>query len=281
MSYVPYQNQPFNPVAPSTRAVAELNKYLKTLLQLDLTFGGGLTKANLTEIMVKLGSRQIVGPISALELDCINLFRRFPVDAGRLTIDFTEREMFSRNYNAQIAHELGGIDMPSIGGDQMYVEIQNTLGAGAPTLNMREILGDLQQSPQNRDPNQMVIKKILTTTLPGTGSTRVVWTPQLRGAQLLRVHFRTATNNNIQVVECKKNNVPIWDRITAGDNAYMLQKFERVPQANTYHLDFTLDNLLESWVDTSDALSLEFNIDLNVVEPIRAIYEVIDLPYNL
>lgn len=281
MSKFYYQNRPFNPVTFGTKAVTQIDKYLKTLLGVEITMGGGLDKSEMTDISLLLGSRVVVGPISGTELDEINTYNGMPVDASRLSIDLTERDMSSRNYNRQIAVEIGGIDMPSIGGDEIYVEIENNMGAGSPTLNSRLVLGDLQTAKENRDPNSQVIKKIKTTTLPSTGSVDVIWTPQLRGAQLLRAHFRTATPGNIKWVTVEKNNVPHHQKILAADNAYYQLKNKKVPQANYYHYDAVHDNLLESWVDTFDALSLKFTMELTVVEPVRVIYEVLDLPYNL
>ncbi len=281
MSKHHYQNRPFNPVTFGTKAVTQVDKYLKTLLGVEVTMGGGMTKANTSEISVLLGSRTIVGPITGTELDEINTYNGMPVDSSRLSIDLTERDMSSRNYNKQIAVELGGIDMPSIGGDEIYVEWTNSMGSGSPTLNSRLVLGDLQTAKENRDPNSQAIKKIKTTTLPSTGSVDVIWTPQLRGAQLLRAHFKTATPGNIKWLTVEKNNIPLHQKVVAADNAYYQLKNKKVPQANYYHYDPVFDNLMESWVDTFDALSLKFTMELTTVEPVRVVYEVIDLPYNL
>lgn len=281
----PQRLPPFNPVANSTRATLQVPRYDLTLGRVTLKFIGtnSLTKSTISEIIVKVGARTVFGPISAAELDAVNKYKGIFDQADSLTIDFTERDALSPD-----AKEVGGIDIPALGGQDIFIEVMNTASSGTPALYALGWFTALQFDPKNPDPRGQLIKKLLKIQIPTSGGTAVTWTPQLKGAILQRAFFRyggtdwgASTDGNIQTVEVKKNGFAIWDRIACKDARFYQQEMRKVPQSKTYVVDFVADNIHSAAMSTADARSLEVNFALGAADTLVALVEVLDTPGNL
>lgn len=276
----------FSGLAASSRATLEIPNYAKSLGRILLQFGGGLTKANISEITVKVGSRTVFGPVSATVLDKINKYRGQFDLASMITIDLTERDGLSI-----LAKEIGAIDLPSLRGQKVFVEVTNTLASGSPTLVAMVGYTTLQfikdDNPKN-DREQQLIHKLLRYQVPSSGGTRMVWMPDFRGAKIKRVHFEYAgtdwtasANGNLHTVECRRNGQAVWDRIQCLPNRFICQEQGKVPQSRMYTLDFVHDNSHGAALNTAGLKALEFNLDVTAVDSVTAYVECLDLPSNL
>lgn len=285
-----YQNlPPFNPVANGVRSTTQVQRWAMTLGRILLCFpqtaANGITKATISEIVVKVGARVVFGPISGADLDKANKHRGIYDDSAHLTIDFTERDGLSI-----VAKEIGGYDLPALGDEDVFVEVVNNY-AGANPLTLYALGGftTLQfdpSKPQDRD--GQLVHKTLIYQIPTSGGTAVTWMPDFKGAIVKRIHFAytgtdwTATaDGNLQRVEVKKNGNAIWTQVRCLDNRFLLQEQRKVPQSKFYTLDWVHDNAHSSALDTRDARALEFNFTLGAADTLRAIVEVLDLPRNL
>jgi hypothetical protein len=275
---------PFNPVSNGVRSTTVVQRWALTLGRIKLSFTGtnSITKSTISEIVVKIGARVIFGPISGNELDKLNMYRGIYDQADSLTIDFTDWN------NPNVAErEVGGIDIPAIGDEDIYIEVVNTAASGTPSLYALGGFTSLQFDPKNPNPNGQLIKKTLAITIPTSGGTSVTWLPDFRGAQIQRIHFSyagtdwaTSSNGNLQRVECRKNGTTIWDRIQCTDNRVILKEHKKVPQSKFYSLDFIHDNNINAMLDTRDARALEFNFTMGATDTIKALVEMLDAPRN-
>jgi len=276
---------PFNPVANGVRSTTQVQRWQMTLGRIVLAFIGGggnsITKALISEIVVKVGARVVFGPISGTELDKLNKHRGIYDQSDRLTIDFTERDALS-----VVGKEIGGIDLPALGNEDVFVEVVNTAGAGTPALYALGGFTGLQFNAKDRQ--SQLIKKVLKYQIPSSGGTSVTWMPDFKGAIVQRIHFSydgtdwtTTADGNLKQVEAKKNGVAIWDRLSCLDNRFLLLEQDKVPQAKFYSLDFIHDNVNSAALDTVSARSMEFNLTLTATDTVRALVECLDLPGNL
>lgn len=282
---IPLRLPPFNPVAIGTRATMQIPRYDMTLGRVVLKFIGvnALTKLTINEIVVKIGARVVFGPISAATLDKINKYKGIYDQADSLTIDLCERDGLS-----QAAKEIGGIDIPALGGQDIFVEVNNTAASGTPALYAIGMFTGLQFNPATPNPDGQLIKKILAIQVPSSGGTSLTWTPMFKGAAVQRIYFEYAgtdwagsVDGNIQTVEVKKNGVAVWDRINCKDARFYQLEMRKVPQAKMYVVDFVTDNVHSSAMGTADARALEFNFQVGAADTIRAYIEVLDVPNNL
>jgi hypothetical protein len=275
---------PFNPVANGVRSTTVIQRWQLSLGRVQLVFTGtnSITKSTISEIVVKIGARVIFGPISGSELDKLNMYRGVYDQTDRLSIDFTEWN------NPNVAErEVGAIDIPALGDEDVYIEVVNSASAGTPALYAIGGFTGLQFDPKTPEPNGQLIKKTLAITIPTSGGTSVTWLPDFRGSQIQRIHFSYAgtdwgltTNGNIQRVECRKNGTTVHDRVACTDNRFILKEHKKVPQSKFYSLDFIHDNNMRAMLDTRDARALEFNFTLGATDTIKAIVEMLDAPRN-
>lgn len=282
MIYLPLN--PFNPVANGARATVAIPRYDMSLARIVLNFPGtnSITKSTISEIVLKIGARVVFGPISGAELDALNKYRGLQDRADTLTIDLTERDGLS-----VIAKELGAIDIPALGGQDIFLEVMNSASSGTPALTALAGYTSLQFDPSKPTPDGQFIKKILAYNIPTTGGTQITWTPNFKGAQVQRVHFKFAgtnfsgsTDGNLKRIEVKKNGVAVHD-VMDNLNRFLLQEQMKTPQAQFYHLDFVADNVHSAALATADARALEFNLTLTAADTVKAIVEVLDVPNNL
>lgn len=276
---------PFNPVSNGVRSTLQIPRYDMTLGRVVLDFPGtnSITKNTISEIVIKVGARVVFGPISGTELDKLNKYRGVFDQADKLTIDFTERDALS-----VVGKEIGGYDIPALGGQDVFVEVVNNAASGTPSLSALAGFTSLQFDPRNPTPDAQLVRKVLAFSVPTSGGTSVTWTPQFKGALVQRIHFHyTGTdwtalvNGNLANVEAKKNGVAIWDRVECRVNRFLQSEQKKAPQSKVYTLDFVHDNVHSAALSTADARALEFNLSLTAGDTIRAIAEVLDVPNNL
>lgn len=279
---------PFNPVANGQRATTQVQRWAMTLGRIVLAFpqaaANGITIATISEIVVKIGARVVFGPISGADLQKLNAYRGITQPADHLVIDLTERDGLS-----VLAKEIGAIDLPAIGNEDVFVEVVNNYG-GVNPLSLYALGGftALQFDPSKPTVDGQLINKLLVYNIPTSGGTAVTWMPDFKGALIKRIHFAYAgadwaanTDGNLARVEAKKNGTVIWSRIRDIQNRFLVGEQRKVPQSKWYSLDFIHDNVQSAALDTRDAKALEFNLTLAAADTVKAIVECLDLPRNL
>lgn len=284
---IPLKLPPFTPLANGTKATTMVPSWAMTLGRIVLCFpqatANAITKATISEVVVKVGARVIFGPVTGLELDKLNKYRGLYDDAGHLTIDFTERDGLS-----VIAKEIGGLDLPALGADNVFVEVTNSY-AGANAHNLYAVAGytALQFDPRAPSRDGQLIHKLLSFQIPGNGGTQLTWMPDFKGAIVKRVHFSyagtdwTATaDGNVANVQTKKNGIEVFN-IRCLDNRFLAQEQRKVPQAKLFSQDFIADNVQSAAMETRDARALEWNLTLTATDSVKALVEVLDVPGNL
>lgn len=284
----------FNGLALGSRATLEVPREAgRSLLAIKLQIGGGLTKALISEIVVRIGSRVVWGPISGVQLDAINAYRGASVNASFLYIDFRERDGLSF-----VAQDIGGIDMSQIGSERIFVEVVNTQSAGGPpTISSEGVWGprqyvrgegaDAKGDPAGSDREEQFMAKILRTVVPSGGGTRLNWQPAFRGALIKRLHFfytgtdwTAVANGNLFQVEIRQRGRFVHDRIQCLSNRYDASNYGKVPQSRVYTFDAVIDNQLNKAIDTRQG-DIDVTLDLTAADTVTCFAEVLDAPRNL
>lgn len=279
---------PFNPVANGQRSTTQVQRWAMTLGRIVLAFpqltANGITIATISEIVVKIGARVVFGPISGTELQKLNAYRGITQPADHLVVDLTERDGLS-----VLAKEIGAIDLPALGNEDVFVEVVNNY-AGVNPLTLYALGGftALQFDPSKPTTDGQLINKVLAYNVPTSGGTAVTWMPDFKGALIKRIHFQYAgtdwaanADGNLARVEAKKNGTVIWSRIRDIQNRFLVGEQRKVPQSRWYSLDFIHDNVQSAALDTRDSRALEFNLTFTAADTVKAIVECLDLPRNL
>ncbi len=274
----------FQPVVAGQTAMVKIPRYAMTLNRIVLRLGGtNFTKAMITKIELKLGSRTVwmVDSYGALAagtvLDMLNKYKGLFDQATNLTLDFTERDFMTI-----AAREVGGYDMSKFT-DDLYLNI--TLGAAtAPTMYGNMFL----TPPQGADieATQLVQKLVsVPYSFANGGRFNIAFDP--KGALVKRIYATfTGTNGtaiaeqNLSKFEIKKNGFTLHE-LSSTDNKFYQQEFRGVPQSGMHVVDFCTDNNLSGALVTSDAKSLEFAPTFIAADSGVMLFEVLDSPYNL
>jgi Viral coat protein P2 N-terminal domain len=276
----------FSGLALGQRATAQIPAYASSLGDVTLQFSGALTKATITEIVMKVGSRTFFGPISATDLDRINKYKRYTDHANFLPLLLTEKDAAG-----MLLQEMGGIDIPLLGGQPIFVEVLNNAGSLVPVLSGDIAFLERQFKDTDKDGKptreEQLMSKLLRYSLPNTG-TRLVWQPLFGGAQIKRVYFMyagsdwtTSANGNLVSVDVRQNGVSVFERPPCLANRYRQLMNDRVPQSRCYVVDFVADNNHYTPLNTLNTKSLEFVLELTASDNVTAYVECLDIPGNL
>jgi len=270
-------NQPlpaFSNVVAAGVATLRVPSYDLTLNRIVLSLGGtAFTKAMITDIKIKVGSRTVYNA-SGSDIDGINKYKGMFDTAGFLTLDFMERDQPDVT-----VRELGGYSLPflrTLGDLTLEVTIA---GATAPTLSAVGFFNAPQQNP--------LLMKLIKFQSPSAVAGRFPINLNFSGALVKRLHllytgtdWTASANGNLNRVEVKKNGLVIWD-MTDLEARFNQQEFRKVPQSRRYVVDFINDNNYASHLNTKDARSLEVNTYLTATDAPVVLAEVLDVPNNL
>lgn len=163
-----------NVVAGST-AFIDIPRYERTLQRVILKQGGTtFTKAHMTSIKLKLGSKTI-SQITGSDLAKLNQYdRRLPIHGNYSVLDFTNPE------SKDIGQELvGGIDLTMFPPGRLYIEIAISSSASAPTLEAEAVWAP----PQGNN----IIKRLMQFTVPLSVAGKNTPVLNLEGANVLRM----------------------------------------------------------------------------------------------
>ena len=257
-----------------------------TLIGIKLALSGTtFNKSHIDRVRLKVGPR-VIWDLTGDQLNKINNYKNDADNAKYLQIDFTERTQAIFPVK-----EIGGLDLMAllpIG--EVYLELSINAAAVGPIINA---IGYFEQRQGNP-----IVSKMVPFNFTQSASGRFTLPLNLRGALMKRVWlFYSGTNQtptangNVERVEVKKNGIVMFDQ-TDLDNRFDQARHKKVPQANTFCIDFIVDDNHDAAVTTvrkdgqSGAMlydSFEFNAFLKDVAggTVVAVAEVLDTPTNL
>lgn len=249
------QLEPFqNVTAAGTAIVTTTRIWPNTLEYIVLTLGGGVapTKAQLTRIVVRLGSK-IIWDVTGSQIAAICAYEQRPATATVLILPFANFR--ARNIAQQY---LGAIDFGAIGVRDMTLEI-TIAGGTTPTLTAQAEVAP----PKVLDAaSNLMFRALLRTPLAPAAATTfapfLLSTGQAGGALLRRIHFFSALVTALQI---KRDGLDIFEQIPLATNNAVLQELDNVPQASTFTYDVVEDNI-ESKALTQIRKDVKGNISL-------------------
>jgi hypothetical protein len=271
-------------VAPGAIATIRVPAEEFTLVGVKLALSGTtFDKTKIDRIKVKVGPR-VIWDLTYDQLNKVNNYKNQADNLKYLHLDFTERDqpIFP-------VKEVGGLDlMTLLPVGEVFIEISISATAVAPVINGT---GYFEQ----RQGNPWVLKFISFPFTQSAGG-RFTLPLSFRGALVKRVYlhytgtnYTANTNGNVNRVEVKKNGLTMFDQ-TDLDNRFDQAQFKKVPQANTFVVDFIVDNNHDAHVATVRNTqsgqvydTFEFNTYLGDAGggTVTAVVEVLDSPTNL
>lgn len=232
--------EPFQNVATTGHFVLSSKLVLGNVIErIVLELGGtSLTKAMITNLVVRLNGKVVFGPISATHLDLIQRYLLLVNDATRLTIDFTEP--VSRSIQGQL---MGAIHTNAAGVTDFTIEGDIT-GATAPTLVAYAVL----RSPAGLIPERgfdpatlPLIRAIIPTTVTETAAGQFQHDLNYgsRGDSLIkRIFIMSTILTSFQV---KQDSLDIYEDVTTGLAGFLEAEYGRDDQTNMYVYDPLMD----------------------------------------
>lgn len=231
-------------VAAGVTATVKIPVENLTLLGVLLRLGGTtFDKSKIDWIKVKVGTKTI-WDLTMNQINKINGYKNSVDNSAYVLLDFTERDQSSFPIK-----EVGGLDLMSLlGTGQVVIEVRIAATAVAPAIDAQGLYSRTQG-------NKWVLK-LLRTPFSRASAGDPVLPTQFRGAQIKRIwldysgtNWGATTDGNVKRVEVKKNGYVIFDR-TCRDNRLMQAHFKKVPQSNTFVVDFIEDNNHDAHVAT-------------------------------
>ncbi len=247
----------------------------RTLENLQLRLGGTtFAKSNISMVRVKANGKTIVEG-SGTELDRLNAYRGQTTDASFLDVHFADYGL-----NNELDRMVSAFDT-SLGIANITTEVI-IAGATAPTLTPI-LVESAQQKARNGDalPYATLIGKVLRYPYSQASGGRLAITVPFgaqNGAIIKRLHVMHGGAMTGATV--KQDGLVIHESVRA-ENEYMQRKFGRVPQTNTYTIDFVADGDIKKALDTRDARSLEWLFDFSAADTGTVLVEYLDPLGNL
>lgn len=199
-----------------------------------LELGGTFTKAMLSNLVVRLNGKVVMGPISGAQLDIQNRYLTLVNDAARLPIDFTE--LVSRSIQGQL---MGAIDTDASGVTDFTIEGTIT-GAIAPTL---VVYGQLRapssiSAERGFDPRTRgLIRAVIPTSVNDSAAGQFPHDLNYgsRGNSLIkRLFLHSTVLTNFQV---KRDSLDIFEDVSAALAEFIVEENGRQWQTGMYVWD--------------------------------------------
>jgi hypothetical protein len=255
-----------------------------TLVGVKLALSGTtFDKTKIDRVRVKVGNRTI-WDLTYAQLNAINNYKNGADSLKYLKLDFTERTQALFPLK-----EVGGLDLMTllpIG--EVFIDIFINASAVAPAIVATGYFEQRQGNP--------IVVKYAPFSFTQSASGKFTLPLNLRGALIKRVwlfytgtNFTASANGNINRMEVKKNGIVMFDQSDL-DNRFDQSEFKKVPQANTFVVDFILDDNHDAHVqtirDTSSGKvydAFEFNAYLGDAggSQVQVVAEVLDTVTNL
>jgi hypothetical protein len=196
--------------------------------------GTSLTKAMITNLVVRLNGKVIFGPLSASNLDLENRYLTLVNDAARLAIDFTE--LVSRSIQGQL---MGAIDTDASGVTDFTIEGTIT-GATAPTMvAYAQLRAPSSMSPERGfDPRtRALIRALVPTTVTETaaGEFQHDLNYGSKGNSLIkRVFIHSTILTSFRV---KRDSLELFEGVSAALGEFITEENGRQWQTNMFVYD--------------------------------------------
>lgn len=265
---------PFSNVVASGTATAQVTPG-RTIETLRLKLGGtSFTKSMISLVKLKANGKTIVEG-TGTELDAMQAYRGVSTNASFLDLDFADFAM-----NNEFDRHVGSFDT-STGIVNITSEI-TIAGATAPTLE--QILFEAAQQKDASGASAAyapLLTKVLRYPFTQASAGRQVFTVPFgatNGAIIKRLHVRHSGNMTGATV--KQDGLVIHESLAA-ENNFAAVKHGRVPQTNTYTIDFCLDGDIRKALNTKDARSLEWLFDFSASDTGYVLVEYLDPLGNL
>lgn len=199
--------------------------------------GGTFTKAQMTNIRLRLNGKDIIQGINGAQLQDVNDYEGFEEVSSYAAYFFGDPK--ARTTKGQ---HFGDLDC-SIYDNSFEIEVE--IGAAtSPTLRCWALVGVPKQAMGlDFTPLQAAMFRSLIRTViqPAAAITRKTFSVSMgseAGGRLRKLFF---FNSNLTKVEYKKNSLTKYDDVGADLNSFVQKQYERTPQSGLYVLDRIVD----------------------------------------
>lgn len=200
----------------------------------------GLTKALISNILLKINNKEFQRWSSAADLDAFNQYKGNATNARYLPFDFTERLM-----RQEVGMKLGTVAACQEAGVQSFtmefdVATFTVTGGVAPNLFV-----DINDPSANR-----VIQRVQFQQKSLAAAVQdVFYVPfGAQGYQLKRLFMK---HSNLSTVKIRRDGVDVFEDVPVAFNNFMEQDFGRVPQTGYQMVDFMPDTLASNALNTA------------------------------
>lgn len=206
--------------------------------RLILTLGGTFTKAQITNLVIKLNGKVVFGPISGAQLDSIQKYLLLVNDANRLTVDFTEP--VSRSIPGQL---MGAIHTDASGVTDFTIE--GDIGAAtSPSLTIHAQMRSVADLDPARgfDPGTFpLIRALIPTTVTETaaGEFQHDLNYGVKGNTLIKRIF--IFSSILTAFKVRRDSVEIFDTAASALAGYIQAEYGRDDQSGLYVYDPLVD----------------------------------------
>lgn len=224
--------EPFENVGNNLTAVMTTEAiYPNTLEKLIVRLGGTFTKANIANLLVKIGTKTVMD-LSGAQLTDLNEFEGRVQTATILTIPFanTRARTLAQQY-------LTAPDFGAIGARKLQILIAVSGATNPITLDAwADVVAPGLLSPSGNRVFRQLLRTQLSPSAAVTDSPQPVNYGQAKGARLRRLHFFSALVTRVSI---KRDGLQYFESIDLADNNAVLTEEGWVPQANVF--TFTAD----------------------------------------
>lgn len=232
------QLEPFQNVSAAGTALMTTTRiWPNTLEYIAITLGGGVapTKAQLTRILIRLGSKPI-WDLTGSEIASICAYEGRTATATVLVLSFAN--WFARSIAEQY---IGAIDFGQVGVRDMTFEV-TIAGGTTPTLSA---IAEVAPPKVLDQASNLLFRALLRN--PIAPSAAATFLPlllnygQAGGALLRRLWFFSAL---VTALEIKRDGLDVYEQIPlALNNAILTENFPHTPQANIFVYDSIEDDI--------------------------------------
>ena len=200
--------------------------------------GTTYTRANLDNIKVRAGQKDLLEGITGAQLQDLNDYNGYNSDAAYVAHFFGDPT--ARTIRGQ---HLGDLDLDIYGNDPLQIEVKND-GATAPTLKVYALVSvpKLAMGIGYNDAEAATVRAMIrTVNQPAAAISRKaveIGLGSSAGAKIRALHF---FHSNLTSVEFRKASDVKHDDITIALNSYVQGAFARTAQSGLYTLDRIMD----------------------------------------
>lgn len=271
---LPFANVVNNGTATNNTTPGRTLETLKLRLSTPGATGDSFLKSHIALLKIKANGKTIL-EASGSEIDRINAYRGATQDAAFLDIPFADYSMLD-----VLDQQVGSFDT-SMGISNITTEVQIS-GATNPRLTPILLESSAQKDRTGAAaPFAALISKMLrypyNIANGGRLPVTVPFGPQ-SGSIIKRLHV--FHGGNMTGATVKQDGLVIHESVRV-ENEDFLKKHKKVPQANVYTIDFSLDGQVRNALDTRDARSLEWLFDFSAADTGSVLVEYLDPIGNL